>query len=98
VAFLVQTAGGHALDSAAAATRTLGLLVDAQPGLAQEIIPVLERGLKHTDPVIRAASGEAIWIADGRGSVQAIREAAAREQDPRVRDYLLHAAQLLSAE
>jgi hypothetical protein len=97
VAFLVQTAGGHTLDAAAAATRTLGLLVDAQPGLAQEIIPVLERGLRHANPVIRGASGEAIWIADGRSSVQVIREAAAREQNARVRDYLLHAAQLLSA-
>jgi hypothetical protein len=90
-------AGSQDLHSAAAATRTLGLLIDAQPGLEQEIIAVLERGLKHANPALRTASAEAIWIANARGSAGAIRDAAAKELDARVKDYLLHAAQLLSA-
>lgn len=97
VGFLVQIAGGQDLQPAAAATRTLGLLIDAQPGLEQEIIGVLERGLRHTNPAIRAASAEAIWIANAKASANVIREAAAKELDARVKDYLLHAAQLLSA-
>ncbi|HKY36517.1 MAG TPA: hypothetical protein VJN18_11295 [Polyangiaceae bacterium] len=96
VAFLVQVAGGENLPPAAAATRTLGLLIDAQPGLEGELIAVLERGLKHTNPAIRAASAEAIWIANAKASAPVIRDAAAKERDERVKDYLLHAAQLLS--
>jgi hypothetical protein len=97
VGFLVQIAGGQDLQPAAAATRTLGLLIDAQPRLERELIGVLERGLKHTNAGIRAASAEAIWIANARASASAIRDAASKELDARVKEYLLHAAQLLSA-
>ncbi len=62
----------------------------------EDIVSVLERGLRHTSPALRAASAELLWIAKAKPSASAIRDAADKEPDARVKEYLLHAAQLLS--
>jgi hypothetical protein len=97
IAFLARAAGSGDVQPAVAAVRTLGLLVDAQPALENLLVPLLERRLKDRQAAVRVAAAEAIWIANASGSAAAILDAASEESIANVRDYMLHAARLLTA-
>jgi hypothetical protein len=94
--FLARTSGELDAGVAAAAIRTLGLLVDEHPSLVHRISIFLESGLRHSSGTVRASAAEAIWLARSSSSVEFIRKAAAVEKVPSVRAYMLHAAELLA--
>lgn len=94
--FLARTSGVLDVGAAAAATRTLGLLVDERPSLVRRISVFLESGLRHKAGAVRASAAEALWLARASSSVEAMRRAAAVEKLPDVRAYIFHAAQLLA--
>lgn len=95
VAFLVRVTSESDAPAAVAAMRTLGLLGEAHPYLLTAIAAFLEKGLAHGYGVVRAAAAEALWAANASSSAPAIREVARNEAARDIKEYMLHAANLL---
>jgi hypothetical protein len=96
-AFFIRVTTQKEIATPIAALRTLGLLAEAHPFLLGSIAPHLERGLTHDFAAVRAAAAEALWAAGASQSAPTIRAAAAAETTADIREYMLHAARLLSA-
>lgn len=97
LAFLIRMTTQKDIAAPIAALRTLGLLAETYPFLLGSITGHLERGLAHEFAPVRASAAEALWAAGASRSVSTIRAVAESETAPDVREYMLHAARLLSA-
>lgn len=97
LAFLIRVTTQKEIAPPIAALRTLGLLAESNPLFLSAIAVHLERALTHDCAPVRAAAAEALWAAGSSPSAPTIRAAAAKETITDVRDYMLHAARLLSA-
>lgn len=84
------------VNSAVAATRLLGLWAEDNPYAVSLLKPVLEKALKHEYGRVRAVAAEALWCAGSAASADTIREAAADEAIPSVKETMLHLAGLLA--